>query len=161
MFTLQWFAARNSLHVVKRTLAHPTLGCNKGMLQCLSTCICKSACGMQCSGMSLAPGFTQCKYKVIAQEIPKQCCCQRFAAGELRHCTAGMGCNATSLLADAAQHTTQMHSFYVHAKMSPSKGRLGRFTWYFVSRLGNFTNESKQEGKQASQVHDGQHWQGK
>ena len=48
---------------------------------------------------------------------------QRFAIGELQHCTADMGCNATSLLADAAQHATRhMHSLYGHAKMSLSKG---------------------------------------
>ena len=32
-----------------------------------------------------------------------------------------MGCNATSLLADAGQHKTQMHSLYVHATTSLSK----------------------------------------
>jgi len=75
-----------------------------------------------------------------------------------------MGCNATSLLADATQHTTQIHPHYVHAKTSPSKYDLK----YSIGKLSaweaaweNYTGESKQEGKQASQTHDEHHGQGK
>lgn len=87
------------------------------MLQCLSMCIYKC---IHFANMSLTTSFIQCEYILTAQEIPKQSCCQRFAAGGTTtlHKRYGLQCHQLACRCRSANNS--MHSPLCPCKTEPN-----------------------------------------